>query len=131
MGFEKFIPPKAGEIYLTMLEVDGDWHILLEDYFPNEIVDAFVKRGIHCKFRDWLYVALYFDRESRAIGIKPTENLNGKDDSAFSVGTMEDGTVYIDGDSFLRYHDIAVTENMRKYKAIWDKEQGMLIAKVQ
>jgi hypothetical protein len=131
MTFEKYTPPKPGEIYLTMLDVNGDWNILLEDYFPDEIVDASFKRGTHCKIRDWLYVTLYFDIESRSIGIKPIDNVNAKDDSAFSVGVTEDGTVYIDCDAFLRYHDIAALENTQKYKAIWDKEKAMLIAKVQ
>lgn len=123
MDFEQFIPFQPGEILLHA----GNEEILLEDILTEE-ESGNLEGGEHCQIRDWHYVTLHFDIDEQAIGIKPVNKPSKRDPAVYRVTKEDERSVKIICPSFLWFYGISFGE-VYKYRATWDKEQGMLIAK--
>jgi len=124
MDFEQFIPFQPGEILLHA----GNGEILLEDILSEEESGNLEGRE-HCQIRDWHYVTLHFDFGEGAIGIKPVNKPSKRDPAVYRVIKEDERSVKISCPSFLWFYGIAFGDQIYKYRASWDKEQGMLIAK--
>ncbi len=123
MDFEQFIPFQPGEILLHA----GNGEILLEDILSEEESGNLEGRE-HCQIRDWHYVTLHFDIDEQAIGIKPVNKPSKRDPAVYRVIKEDERSVKISCPSFLWFYGISFGD-VYKYRAAWDKEQGMLIAK--
>ena len=123
MDFEQFIPFQPGEILLHA----GNGEILLEDILSEEESGNSEGRE-HCQIQDWQHVTLHFDIDQRAIGIKPVKKPGKRDPAVYRVIKEDERSVKITCPSFLWFYGISFGD-VYKYRAIWDKEQGMLIAK--
>ncbi len=123
MDFEQFIPFQRGEILLHA----GNGEILLEDILSEEESGNLEGRE-HCRIQDWHYVTIHFDLDEQAIGIKPVNKPSKRDPAVYRVIKEDERSVKISCPSFLWFYGISFGD-VYKYRAAWDKEQRMLIAK--
>ena len=123
MDFEQFTPFQPGEILLHA----GSEEILLEDILSEEESGNLEGRE-HCQIREWHYVTLHFDIDEQAIGIKPVNKPSKRDPAVYRVIKEDERSVKISCPSFLWFYCISFCD-VYKYRAAWDKGQGMLIAK--
>lgn len=123
MDFEQFTPFQPGEILLHA----GNGEILLEDILSEE-ESGNLERREHCQIRDWHYVTIHFDLYEQAIGIKPVNKPAKRDPAVYRVIKEDERSVKISCPSFLWFYGLSFGD-VYKYRAMWDKEQGMLIAK--
>ena len=123
MDFEQFIPFQPGEILLHA----GNGEILLEDILSEEESNN-SEGGEHCQIRDWHHVTLHFDTDEQAIGVKPVNKPSKRDPAVYRVNKEDERSVKISCPSFLWFYGLSFGP-VYKYRAIWDKEQAMLIAK--
>ena len=125
MSFEMFVPLKPGEIILGA----GDGEIELDNFFSaKRFPDS--KGTELSQFRNWRYVTLYFDREKRAIGIKPLERGKKPDASAYKVREGNPG-LKIRCPSFLWLCQISIGDDSYRLRATWSQKERMLIARLE
>lgn len=81
---------------------------------------------------EW-YVVLYYDKEDKTIGIKPTRDPAGESATRLNKRevTSKEGkstiTSHISARSFLEYYDIKYRDKTRSYLASWDPENEMIV----
>ena len=82
-------------------------------------VTMFNLKGVRC-------LTLYYDRDERRIGLKPTTNLD--EEGAHPLNMSKTGA-WVSARRFLDYFGLS-TEETKRYEAGWDKTEKMIIAKL-
>ena len=111
MGFEKFVM-KSVRTDEPMVSIHKDGIIG-------------VNRACYLNYlSNYKLVTLFYDRERRIIGIKPTNTK--KIGETYLVRTSRDGTIIkISAGAFLKYFNIDYTES-KSFVARWNEEEGLV-----
>jgi hypothetical protein len=78
------------------------------------------------KLKDVKCVTLYYDRDEKKIGLKPTNS--SEEDGAHPMNMSKTGA-WVSARRFLDYFGLTPAETKR-YDAGWDEEQKMIVAQL-
>jgi hypothetical protein len=78
------------------------------------------------KLKDVKCLTLYYDRDDRKIGLKPT--MDAEEDGAHPLNMSKTGA-WISARRFLDYFGLTTAETKR-YDARWDEKEGMIVAQL-
>lgn len=81
---------------------------------------------IKFKLKDAKCVTLYYDRQERRIGLKPTNNTD--EEGAHPLNMSKTGA-WVSARRFLDYFGLTTPETKR-YDATWDDAEEMIVAKL-
>jgi hypothetical protein len=104
---------------------------------PNSPIVTILKYGkisfnkIACRqfnIKKHRFVEFYFDRGTREIGIKLTNDNNELD--IFSIHQRRGKTPVIYCQSFLDHYGIPYRDGSKIFPAVWDEKRGMIIVRL-
>lgn len=79
------------------------------------------------KLASYKYAVLFFDSETRKIGIRP---MNNKDEEgACKLNVRPEGGASIPAKAYIEYYKL-INLKIRKFDADWDDKEKMIIARV-
>jgi len=113
MAFERFI--QTGKSYKPKISIRANGQIGLN----QGSIEKF-------KLNKYKYAVLFFDRETKRIGIKPTNT----EEEGICKLQIRKSNAAISGKAFLDYYSIDYSKTKR-YEAVWDEKEKMIICVIE
>ena len=113
MAFEKFV--ETSRSYRAKVSIRANGTLGLNSGAVNKF-----------NLAEFEWVVLYYDREKRLIGIKPTEN--EKEEGAQKISKGKTGA-WVAARRFIDFYDIG-TVKTKRLEATWDGKEEMIIVQV-
>lgn len=83
----------------------------------------------HCKIADYKFAILFFDADTRRIGIKLSNDVNEAGTRTLTMGKT--GGAILSAKSFLDYCGVEYDGKARKYPLEYDKEEELFIIQLK
>lgn len=114
MAWERF--KKTGRSFKPIISIRGDSQI----GFNFASIDDF-------KLKDYKFAIFFFDKETKKIGIKLTNNKD--EEGACKLRVKEKAGASIAARAFIYHYKLNSLKN-RKFNAKWDEKEKMIIAEI-